>query len=81
MYGWKNDKKEEEDMEWKTLNLMWHYVEKWADKKPDADAMVFEDERLTWGDFKKEVDSIAKAYLEAGVKKGRPGCPAFHGSQ
>ena len=63
-------KKEEEDMEWKTLNLMWHYVEKWAYKKPDADAMVFEDERLTWGDFKKEVDSIAKAYLEAGVKKG-----------
>jgi len=46
---------------------MW---KKWADKKPDADAMVFEDERLTWGDFKKEVDSIAKAYLEAGVKKG-----------
>ena len=57
-------------MSWKTLNLTWHYVEKWADKKPDAEVMVFEDERLTWGDFKKEMDSIARAYLEAGVKKG-----------
>ncbi len=57
-------------MKWKTLNLTWHYVEKWADKKPEAEAMVFEDERLSWKDFKKEMDSIAKAYLEIGVKKG-----------
>jgi acyl-coenzyme A synthetase/AMP-(fatty) acid ligase len=57
-------------MSWKPLNLTWHYVEKWADKKPDTEAMVFEDERLTWGDFKEEMDSIAKAYLEIGVEKG-----------
>ena len=57
-------------MSWKTLNLTWHYVEKWADTKPDTEAMVFENERLTWGDFKKEMDSIAKAYLEIGVEKG-----------
>ncbi|MBW2596080.1 MAG: acyl--CoA ligase [Deltaproteobacteria bacterium] len=57
-------------MSWKTLNLTWHYVEKWADKKPGVEVMVFEDERLTWGDFKKEMDSLARAYLEVGVEKG-----------
>jgi len=52
------------------LDLTWHYVEKWADTKPGAEALVFEDERLTWGDFKGRMDRIAKAYLEVGVEKG-----------
>lgn len=57
-------------MSWEDLSLTWHYVEKWADKKPEVEALVFEEERLSWKDFKKEMDDIAKAYLEVGVKKG-----------
>lgn len=57
-------------MNWKKLNLMWHYVEKWAAETPDAEALVFEDARLSWKDFKLQMDYAAKAFLEAGVKKG-----------
>ena len=28
-------------MGWNNLDLTWHYVEKWADKKPEAEALVF----------------------------------------
>jgi acyl-CoA synthetase (AMP-forming)/AMP-acid ligase II len=57
-------------MSWKDLDLTWHYVEKWADATPGAEALVFGDTRLTWRDFKKRVDLTAKAFLEAGVQKG-----------
>ncbi len=57
-------------MGWKDLNLTWHYVEKWAEAKPAAEALVFGEERLNWGDFKMEMDRIAKAYLAIGVERG-----------
>ena len=57
-------------MGWKDLNLTWHYVEKWAEAKPAAEALAFGEERLNWGDFKKRMDRIARAYLEIGVQKG-----------
>ncbi len=57
-------------MAWETLTQTWHYVEKWAASKPDSEALVFEDERLTWNDFKTRTDLIAKAYLAVGVEKG-----------
>lgn len=57
-------------MGWKEMNLTWHYVEKWAEAKPAAEALVFGEERLTWGDFKERMDRIAEAYLEIGVQKG-----------
>ncbi len=57
-------------MTWKNLNQTWHYVEKWAETRPDAEALVFGDERLTWRDFKDRMDSIALAYLEIGIAKG-----------
>jgi acyl-CoA synthetase (AMP-forming)/AMP-acid ligase II len=56
-------------MGWKGLNLIWHFVEKWAEKKPDAGASVFEDERLSWRGFKERMDGIARAYLAAGVQR------------
>ena len=31
-----------------TLRLTWQYIEKWATEKPDQEALVFNDERLTW---------------------------------
>jgi acyl-CoA synthetase (AMP-forming)/AMP-acid ligase II len=57
-------------MDWNRLNLTWHYVEKWAAAKPEAEALVFGEERLSWGDFKSEMDKIARAYLAAGVQPG-----------
>jgi len=57
-------------MPWNDLNLTWHYVEKWAQAKPSAEALVFGEERLTWADFKDRMDRIARAYLEIGVEKG-----------
>ncbi|NIA12441.1 MAG: AMP-binding protein [Nitrospiraceae bacterium] len=50
--------------------LTWQYVEKWAERKPDAEALVFQDERLTWAEFARQMDLVAKAYLELGVAKG-----------
>ncbi|MGC1403279.1 MAG: class I adenylate-forming enzyme family protein [Thermodesulfobacteriota bacterium] len=57
-------------MNWKRLTQTWQYVEKWAEIKPAAEALVFQDERLTWGDVKNRLDMIAKAFIEIGVKKG-----------
>ena len=57
-------------MTWKNLNQTWHYVEKWAGARPDAEALVFGAERLTWRGFKDSMDSIARAYLEIGIAKG-----------
>jgi acyl-CoA synthetase (AMP-forming)/AMP-acid ligase II len=52
------------------LNQTWHYVEKWANERSDADALVFGEEKLTWGKFKENMDAIARAYLEIGIEKG-----------
>ena len=57
-------------MSWKRLTQTWHFVEKWAEARPQAEALAFEEERLTWTDFKSRMDLIAKAFLEVGVKRG-----------
>lgn len=57
-------------MSWKKLDQTWHYVEKWAVERPDAEALVFGEERFTWKAFKKEMDAIARAFLEIGIQKG-----------
>lgn len=57
-------------MTWKKLNQTWHYVEKWAKARPDADALVFGEEKVTWLEFKQKMDAIANAYLEIGIEKG-----------
>ncbi len=53
------------------MDLTWHYVEKWAHEKPDSEALVFGDERLTWKQFQQEMDLAAKALLAAGVRHGQ----------
>lgn len=50
--------------------LLWQHVEHWARAKPDAEALVFGDERLTWAQLSAHVDLCAKALLELGVEKG-----------
>ena len=52
------------------LRLLWQAVDYWARLKPDAEAMVFETQRLTWTQFRDEVDLTAKAFLELGVQRG-----------
>jgi acyl-CoA synthetase (AMP-forming)/AMP-acid ligase II len=53
------------------MDLTWHYVEKWAREKPDAEALVFGDQRLTWRQFQHEMDRAAEAFLAAGVEPGQ----------
>lgn len=66
-----------------SLELTWQYVDKWARETPDAEAIVFGGRRLTWADFKRDMDNTAKAFLELGVQRGdRVGliamaCPEF----
>ncbi|MBN1664862.1 MAG: AMP-binding protein [Deltaproteobacteria bacterium] len=57
-------------MTWQKLNQTWHYVEKWAAARPDAEALVFGEDKLTWRQFKETMDAIAMAYLELGIEKG-----------
>jgi len=57
-------------MTWKNLNQTWHYVEKWANATPDADALVFGDEKLSWREFADRMDAVARAFLEIGIEKG-----------
>lgn len=52
------------------LTLLWQYVEKWAAEKPDAEALVFRERRVTWRQFRNEVNLAAKAMIDAGVEQG-----------
>lgn len=52
------------------LTRTFEYVDKWAAETPDAEAIVFEDQRLTYAEFAAAVDATAKAFLEAGVQRG-----------
>ena len=51
-------------------HYLWQYVEKWARLKPDAEALVFRETRLTWAQLADAVDRTARAFLEIGVEKG-----------
>lgn len=52
------------------MDLLWHYVDRWARRKPDEEAIVFGDERVSWHEFKERVDRLAKGFLEIGIEKG-----------
>ena len=53
-----------------TDTRLFEAVERWAAKKPEVEALVFEDQRLSWGEFQEKVDAAAAAFLEMGVEKG-----------
>ncbi len=57
-------------MNWKNLSQMWHFVEKWADEQPDKEALVYEDLRFSWKEFRERMNNAAKAFLEIGIQKG-----------
>ncbi len=50
--------------------LTWQYVNHWANKKPNAEAIVFENQRLSYAQFNEAVEDIARAFLDAGVQRG-----------
>ncbi len=52
------------------LSLPWHYIEKWARTQPQAEALAFNDDRISWEEFGALVDKTAKAFLELGIDKG-----------
>jgi acyl-CoA synthetase (AMP-forming)/AMP-acid ligase II len=53
-----------------TFTRLFEPISLWAGKKPDAEAMVFEDQRLSWRTFEEKVDAAAAAFIEMGVEKG-----------
>lgn len=63
--------------------LLWQAVDYWAEHRPNEEALVFGERRLTWRDFQAQVDRVAKAFLEIGVERGdriamvAMGCPEF----
>lgn len=50
--------------------LLWHYVEYWAKQKPEAEAFVCGNTRVSWAQFRDQVDLTAKAFMELGVEPG-----------
>lgn len=65
------------------IKRIWEVVDYWAERRPDAEALVFGDRRLSWREFQEQVDRVAKAFLELGVEPGdriamvAMGCPEF----
>ena len=65
------------------LTRTFEYVDKWARETPEAEAIVFEDRRISYAEFAAEVDATAKALLDAGVERGdrvammAMACPEF----
>ena len=49
---------------------LWQYVDKWARIKPNDEALVFNDTRMTWSQLAEAVDQAALAFLDIGVEKG-----------
>jgi acyl-CoA synthetase (AMP-forming)/AMP-acid ligase II len=50
--------------------LTWHYVKKWAEERPDKEALIFGEKRVTFKEFYDTTLRTAKLLLSLGVKKG-----------
>jgi acyl-CoA synthetase (AMP-forming)/AMP-acid ligase II len=50
--------------------LLWHYLEKWAAERPEKEALVFGEKRITYKEFYDTTVRTAKLLLHLGVKKG-----------
>ncbi len=57
-------------MIWRGLTQTWHFCRKVGGGATRREAIVFNDERLSWGDFKRDMDQVARAYLDMGVERG-----------
>ncbi|MBI1320755.1 MAG: AMP-binding protein [Candidatus Hydrogenedens sp.] len=65
------------------ISLLWQCLERWVAEKPDAEALVYGDRRVSWRELSDEVERASRAFLEAGVQKGdrvamvAMACPEF----
>jgi long-chain acyl-CoA synthetase len=57
------------DVEFEDVTMM-EYLDRWATVRPDEDALVFQGYRMSFKDFKENVDRLATALSNFGVKKG-----------
>lgn len=65
------------------MDLLWQYVAKWSRQKPDDEAIVSGDTRLSWRELEQLMDQSAEAFLADGVQRGdrvamiAAACPEF----
>ena len=52
------------------MTRLWERVAYWAQTRPDAEAVVFEDSRISWRELNRRIDLAAKALLDLGVRRG-----------
>ncbi len=51
--------------------MNWSYVlETHAGERPNKEAIIFEDRRITYGELSKRVNALAKGLLDSGIKRG-----------
>jgi len=50
--------------------LVWHYLRKWAEDRPEAEALVFGDRRIDFKTYYDRTCRVARLLLELGVKRG-----------
>jgi amino acid adenylation domain-containing protein len=54
--------------------LIHEYVSRQAERRPDATALVMEDERLTYGELEEESNRLARLLVETGCERGDRVC-------
>ncbi len=50
--------------------LVFEYLEKWAKERPGREAIVYTDRRVTYADYDREVNRVARGLLKLGVRRG-----------
>jgi acyl-CoA synthetase (AMP-forming)/AMP-acid ligase II len=50
--------------------LLWHFVRKWAEERPDREALIFGERRTCYLEFYEQARRVAKLLISLGVKKG-----------
>ncbi len=56
------------------MTLIHEYVTRQAERRPDATALVMEDERLTYGELEEESNRLARLLVESGCRRGDRVC-------
>jgi amino acid adenylation domain-containing protein len=54
--------------------LISEYASRQAERRPDAVALVFEDERLTYGQLEQDSNRLARILVDSGVRRGDRVC-------
>lgn len=50
--------------------LVFEYLEKWAKERPGREAVVHADRRITYADYDREVNRVARGLIGLGVRRG-----------